>query len=271
MPPGQHGLRLGITPYLTKAELVAQMSPIAADVSATTGVPVEVVIAETYEDLVKSIVAGTVDVALLSPLSYVMARQRDPGLQLLARTLSYGTTDYSSYIIVRASDPAEDLTGLKGRDIAWVDVLSASGYLFPYAAFLKQHVDPATDLHVIWAGTHTAALRAVIEGRVAAAAISSGTLAEDRTGGAGDIKILHKAGRIPYDALCARTGLPAGGVRKLAAAFQGLDTRRRHGREVLARAIGISGWIAAQDSDYDQVRTVLTEVEAHTRRPARTP
>jgi phosphonate transport system substrate-binding protein len=264
LPAEQTRLRLGVTPYLARHLLHAQFQPLAAALQADTGVPIDLVVADTYESLVQRVANGTVDIALLSPLSYVEARQRDPKLQLLARTLSYGSIDYSSYIVVRAEDGYQTLRDLAGHAIAWVDPLSTSGFLFPYEAFLEAGLDPEHAFsHVEWAGTHTAALKALLDRRVDAAAISSGTLAEDQTGAAAEVRILYKAGRIPYDAVCARSGLPASGARKLAVAFQRLDTRTRHGRDVLAHAPGISGWVATTDDVYDEVRTVAAQVEAH--------
>lgn len=264
LPAEQTRLRLGITPYLARQQMYHQFQPLADALAADTGVPVDLVLADSYESLVQRVALGSVDLALLSPLSYVEARQRDAKLQLLARTLSYGSVDYSSYVLVRADDPAQSLTDLKNRRIAWVDALSTSGFLFPYAAFLDHGMDPEVDFAaVVWAGTHSAALHMLLDGRVDAAAVSSGTLAEDPIGSIAEVRILYKAGRIPYDALCARSGLPASGARKIAVAFQRLDTRTRHGREVLAHAPGISGWIAAADEDYRDVRATAEQVEAH--------
>ncbi len=268
LPAEQTRLRLGVTPYLTLKRLHSQFQPVADALAADTGVPVDLVLADSYENLVQRVAIGTVDLALLSPLSYVEARHRDPKLQLLARTLSYGSVDYSSYVLVRADDPAQSLTDLKKRRIAWVDVLSTSGFLFPYAAFLDHGMDPEHDFaEVVWAGTHSDALRLLLERKVDAAAVSSGTLAEDTNGAGAEVRILHKAGRIPYDALCARSALPASGARKIAVAFQRLDTRTRRGREVLAHAPGVSGWIAASDDDYRNVRAIAEQVQAYRRSP----
>ena len=95
---------------------------------------------------------------------------------------------------------------------------------------------------------------------VGASAISSGTLAEDQSGAAAEVKILATAGRIPYDAVCARGDMPRTGATKLAALFQGIDTRSVQGRAVLAKIPGISGWYGSSDAEYDDVRTAVREL-----------
>jgi ABC-type nitrate/sulfonate/bicarbonate transport system substrate-binding protein len=106
-----------------------------------------------YGELVERVNVGTVDLALLSPLSYVLAERTTPGLQLLARTLTYGAPAYSSFLIVRTRDPARRLEDLKGRRVAWVDPLSTAGFLFPYGSFVERGLDPAKDLQsAVFAG-----------------------------------------------------------------------------------------------------------------------
>ena len=269
LPPGQTVLRLGVTPYSSPAALTAELQPIANWLTGVLGVQVQLKIASNYEDLVAQFAAGQVDVALFSPLSYVMARRRVPDLHLLAQTLSYGAASYTSYILVRVDDPAQGLRDLKGRRMAWVDPFSTAGYLFPYDALLVAGVDPERDLRsTLFAGTHEAALAALVAGQVDAAAVSSSTLVLKRGDPVhgldlGSVRILARAGRIPYDATCARPAIPASGVRKISWALQNLDTRSQQGRAVLATAEGITGWIPAADDTYDGVRAALVRVQKH--------
>ena len=275
LPAGQTVLHLGVTPYSTPAILRAELQPIADYLRDVLGVPVELHIASNYEDLVAQFAEGKVDISLFSPLSYVQARRRVPDLHLLARSLSYGATSYASYVLVRVDDPARSLADLKGRRIAWVDPFSTAGYLFPYDALLADGVDPERDLRsAYFAGTHEAALAALLLGQVDATAVSSSTLIMKRGDPSlgldlGSLRILARTGRIPYDATCARPAIPASGVRKIAWALQGLDTRSRRGRAVLAAAEGLTGWIPAEDDVYDGVRAVLDRVQAHRERHAR--
>jgi ABC-type phosphate/phosphonate transport system substrate-binding protein len=79
----------------------------------------------------------------------------------------------------------------------------------------------------------------------------------------GSIRILYKAGRIPYDALVSNSAIPPSGAKKISWAFIDLSTRSAQGRAVYARTEMISGWRSARDTDYDGVRRVLARVRQH--------
>ncbi len=265
LPGGVTKLSLYVTPFNGREELAKQLQPLAAHLTQVLGLPIDVSVAASYGSLVDDMVAKRVDIALFSPLSYVLAREKDPGIHLLARTLTLGAIDYASYIVVRSDDKAETLRDLKGRTIALVDEMSTAGYLFPLAALRQAGMAPGLDIHTKFLGSHIKALHAVMAGQVDAAAISSGVLTLSRETWAGvpdlaSVRILHHAGRIPYDALCARADLPRSGAQKLAWAFQGLNTSTRVGRAVLSHTEGMTGWIAAQDPDYDGIRRVLKQI-----------
>jgi phosphonate transport system substrate-binding protein len=271
LPPGTEHLRLGVTPYLGPALIDASWKPIASYLGDQLGIPVLLVSAKSYEDLIQLVAKGEVDIASLSPLSYVLARQRTEKLTMVAHELANGATSFSSYIMVKTDDPTTSIYDLVGRRIAFVDPRSTSGFLFAYAAFLDHGIDPETQFkEVVFSGSHVESIKLLASGRVDAAAIGSGMLSTvnrdpnkvpgmDTAG----IRILLKAGRIPFDPLCVKTSIPATGVDKIKNAILTLNTRTSEGRQVLSASPKISGWVAAEDSQYDNVRHVLKRVTAH--------
>jgi len=269
LPPYTRVLRFGVTPFLDEEAMRTYFGPVTQHLEEVLGLSVELVILRDYLEQIDAAVAGRIDIFSLSPLSYVLARERMPDLKLLATQLGQGASSYSSFVIVRADDPARGLTDLVGRRIAFVDRLSASGYLFPWAAFIDAGVDPVSAFsHSRFSGSHSQALADLVAGEVDAACTGSAPLVGSRVGwekeGAayrGGLRILHKAGRIPYDAICARVGMSRSGTDKIAAAFTSLSTREPRGRAVLSSALGISGWIPGEDSRYDSVRRVRVRVE----------
>ena len=277
LPPGIKRLRFGVSPFATPKEHRAQFGPLCAYLSKVLGIPVELQQTASYETLVQQMVDGQIDIALLSPLSYVHAYARQPRMQLVARTLAFGAPEYSAFLLVRADDPAMTLADLQGRRVAWVDPLSTAGYLFPYASIIEQGLTPdAVFAEQRFAGTHDAALAALLQGKVDVAAVSSGTLSRlreksDDAAFAAGVRILTKSGRIPYDALAVGPQLSRDAARKIGWAFMGLSTRTAEGRQILLRTWGLSGWVPAENSAYDGVRAVLAAVERAEGRPASLP
>lgn len=255
-------LRLGMTPYTQETRQRRDLAPLVAHISDGLGVEIELVVSSSYGDLVAAITEERVDIALLSPVSYVQARAIQPALHLAARAISQGSPEYSSYIIVRRDDPAHTLSDLRGRRMAWVDRLSGSGYLYPRQVMQQAGLDPDrlfASAHFY--GTHEAAMVALLRGEVDAAAVASGALTLSCRAGdaqsARGFRVLHKCGKLPYDALAVRAGMGREALKKITWVFQGLNTRSEAGRKVLADTWAISGWMPADESVYDGVRAHL--------------
>ncbi len=291
LPRGRKTLRYGVTPYLGVEATRKAYTPIAAWISDRLGVPVRFVLTDSYDALVELLKRGEVDIVQLSPLSYIMAGAEVKGLRLIASSLSFGSASYSSLLVVRSGSalrrlgdvipPEVRLERKTRRDrgdnrpvgvpekakvrFAYVHQSSASGFLLPYQALLGHGVDPRQDMVMVRMGSHEAAIKGLLNGDVDIAAVSSGTLNNVRRGviiGEGNLRILHKAGRVPYDALCTSPQVPESGARKIAAAFGALSTRTDAGRRVLAQARGVTGWAGTRDERYDFMRKILPRVRA---------
>jgi len=271
LPPNTTSLRLAVTPYLGPELIDASWKPIARYLGEKLGIPVLLVSAQSYQQLIDLVADKQIDVASLSPLSYVLAKQRSPGLQVVAQELAYGATSFSSYVMVRTDDPARSIYDVVGRRIALVDQRSTSGFLFPYGTFLDHGIDPETDFQqVVYSGSHMESIKLLNSGRVDVTALGSGMMRsavqsnpDDPLLVAANTRILLKAGRIPFDPICVREDFPKSGVAKIQSAFLQLNTRTQDGRRVLSSSPKISGWVSASDAQYDSVRRVLQRVTAH--------
>ncbi|MBI5611068.1 MAG: phosphate/phosphite/phosphonate ABC transporter substrate-binding protein [Deltaproteobacteria bacterium] len=263
LPEGVTRLRLGVTPYTTRERAASDLAVVIAYMQERLGMPVDLVAASSYQELVGITQRREVELALLAPTSYVEAKSLDPDLQLVARTLTHGAPEYASYLVVRVDDPARAVADLRGRRVAWVDPLSASGFLYPRQALNEMGLNPEKFFgSQTFYGTHEDAVTAVIDGRADVAAVASGIFERiGRVGGGdvdrGSLRVLHKAGRIPYDALVVRADIRPSGARKIGWAFVGLSTRTPQGRRILRPTWSITGWIPAEDSVYDSARATL--------------
>ena len=271
LPAGRKGLTFLVSPFLGSDAAGPQYEALGSYLEGTLGVPIQFEVGASYRNVIERVASSKFDIAILPPASYALAKEKNTSLQLLASQLAYGATSYSSYIFVRSDDKARTLKDIVGRRMAFVDEHSTSGYFLPYAAFLREGIDPEKAFDkIVFSRDHTSAVRDLVEGRVDAAATASGMLDATRNAATGkkrfdrgSIRILYKAGRIPYDALVANPALPKTGAKKLAWAFISLSTRTAEGREVYAATEEISGWRSAKDTDYDGVRRILAQVRTH--------
>lgn len=268
---GRKELRFGATPFLGDEGTRAAFSDIADGLALKLGIPVRFVVANGYQQLIDMTVRGEVDIVQLSPLSYVKAATQLPNLRLIASSTSFGTDSYSAFLVVRSDSEIESLADLlpaqrlgKGRPrVALVDRNSASGFLLPYHALRDAGIDPQRDLDLSFTGSHEASIKAVAAGLVDVAAVSSGTLNSVRRGevlGPGNLRLLYKAGRLPYDAVCVSSSLSEEVARRVSAAFAALDTRTPEGRRALGASRGMTGWIATSPERYDRLRQSWEQV-----------
>lgn len=260
---GVETLRWGMTPYMAPKELKASYDPITAFVGDRLGIAVELVMGKNYEDLEQRIVRGEVDVAIVSPYSYVRAKKRAPGLSVFASHIARGSPNYGAYIVVSEDSDIESLAELKGEKFGFVDKRSTSGWLFPAARMLEEGIHPERDLEEVFLQTHDKVYDAVVEGRVAGGATYDGGLRQGRgrrKDGRG-VRVIAKAQRIPHEAYVLREGLPPAVAEALGAALSEISTGTRKGRRLLAPMLRINGFMQVDDSHYDVVRQVEAEAE----------
>lgn len=251
-------LRFGATPYAGPDVLKEQFGPVVGYLGESLGRTVELVSADSYSDLLDRLERGEVDFVSLSPLSYVLARERMPCLQLMLTQVTNGSTYYSSHIVVRQDSHFDSLDDLRGKRFAFVSRDSTSGYLFPRAYLVERGVDPDNYFsQVVFGVNHIRTIRMLLNGQVDAAATFSNVFSPARSEGVdvGSLRVLAITGRIPYDAVCARPGLDRALVQRAARSLYDLNSTTEEGRKHLRKVVvDINGWIYTQDSEYDSVR-----------------
>ncbi|RME24556.1 MAG: phosphate/phosphite/phosphonate ABC transporter substrate-binding protein, partial [Deltaproteobacteria bacterium] len=252
-------LVFGTTPIVGVEQTRRRLQPLVEHLAHKIGQPMELEVAKSYGALIDAMVEGRIDIAKFSPLSYVRARRRTQNLQLLAVQVANGSLTYSSYIVSVASAGIKPLAQWREARLCFADPDSTSGYLMPTAYLLERGINPFEHFaSVEFGGNHRACLDGLFDGRYDLVATFSGAIREARQAGkpVGELVIVAKAGRIPYDAWCVRSDLPVSIKNTLRQALLSTNTMNPLGRRVLAPTLGINGWVAADDSIYDNLRKV---------------
>ncbi|HUU01482.1 MAG TPA: phosphate/phosphite/phosphonate ABC transporter substrate-binding protein [Myxococcota bacterium] len=262
-------LVFGMTPVIGVEATRERFFPLANHLTSLLGIKVKLEVAESYGDLIDQVAKGEVDLVKFSPLAYVRAKERIPDLRLIAAHVAYGSKTYSSYLVTMQDGTFGSLADLHGARICFADPDSTSGYLYPVAYLLEHKIVPDTTFRSItFGGNHRACIAGLIAGRFDVAATFSGAIRDARQAGlpVGDLFILAKTGRIPYDAYCLRGGLDESLAVKIKSVLLKINTLSRTGRRVLDPTLGINGWIEADDHLYDGVRQVDALVTKYQRK-----
>jgi phosphate/phosphite/phosphonate ABC transporter binding protein len=172
----------------------------------------------TYDELEQAMTGGQIDLAWLPPLVFARLDQRAVATAL-ATVVRPGDAYWSVLLTSRVSGITEiHVDQLRGRRIAWVDPLSASGHIVPRLALAARGIDPRlTFASEVFAGSHQEALLAALDGRVDVAATfarcdDQGRVVHGPWIEAGlppdDVVLLALLGEVPPDLIAANRRLP---------------------------------------------------------------
>ena len=254
-------LVMAITPSNIPTELFKAGEVFSAELAKKIGIPIKVYMPTDYLGVVEAMRNRTADMAFVHPAGYVFAN-REAKAQIVAVDVWHGKTSYTSRFYVRKDSGIKSLEGLRGKTIAFVDPGSTSGYVYPMVMLIKKGLvtnrDPKTFFKdAMFAGTHEAALLALLNGSVDA--VASFDLAPQQY-----LKEKEKVERLAYVAetepipeagMCVREGLDPSLVEKITEALMAFNAPEY--RPVLKDFYGIDGFAPAKDSDYNPVREAI--------------
>ena len=249
-------ISFSMTPYFSKEVHRTIVTPIAQHLEKHLNITVKIKEAENYQDLIEETINGSVDVALISPLAFVLAKEKNPQLDLLAAVVAQGTTTYSGYLVTPSKSDIYTIEDARHKKLALVDPVSTSGSLFPLLFFQQQNIDIDTYFsQTVFSGTHDKALGLIRRKEVDLAAVSSDTLVGyNALGPGGFARIVAKTGRAPYDALVANAKLPKKIREQIKTIFLRLSIHTQEGRAILAKKNLLSGFIPVTEAHYETVK-----------------
>jgi phosphonate transport system substrate-binding protein len=254
-------LVMAVTPSNIPTELFKGSEVFAAELAKKIGIPIKVYMPTDYLGVVEALRNRTADMAFVHPAGYVFAN-REAKAQIVAVDVWHGKTSYTSRFYVRKDAGVTSLEGLRGKTIAFVDPGSTSGYVYPMVMLIKKGLitnrDPKTFFKdAMFAGTHEAALLALLNGSVDA--VASFDLAPQQYLKEKEKveKVTHIAETdpIPEAGMAVRDGLDPTLVRKLIEALMAFNAPEY--RPILKDFYGIDGFAPAKDSDYNPVREAI--------------
>ena len=250
-------LRLGVGLFQPDRERNdATYRPLADYLSAQLGRPVELRTVDSWEGLAKSLAAGETDVALLGPWGYVLANHV-AGAQVVATILYDGKPEYHALIVTHPDSGIRTVADLKGRNFAFGDKGSTSGYLIPLHFFMSQGIDPDTYFAKVLHTKHQAIETQVAAGRLDAGAdynrnrnamIEEGLIKAERS------KVIWQSPPLPNDAVAvnAKLARDSAFVTRLRTALLGVGAALKTQPGLLPPHYG--GFVAADNAFYKPIR-----------------
>lgn len=203
-------ITIGLIPGGNPEAIRLQSVVLAKKIQQALGLQVNIFISKNYQGLIESLKNKKVDFAFLSALTYVQAEPEVPLKVLLKKTWS-GPYYYSSIVTLKKS-PIKSIKDFKNKKIAFVDLGSTSGYLYPQVYLQKNKITDQTFSSVLISGSHAASVEKLEKNEVDLIAV----FADDEKGFRGawnrfsvnkksEFKTLWVSEPIPNDPIVVRT------------------------------------------------------------------
>lgn len=257
----QKSLHLVLTPSQKPTDLLAAGEEFGAALGKLVGIPVRVTVASDYAAVIEALRNKTADLAFVHPVGYVLAN-REAKAMIIAKDRWHGNTSYTSRIYVRKDSGIKTLEELRGKTIAFVDPASSSGYVYPMVMLIQrglvQSRDPKTFFkEAVYAGSHDAALQALLKGHVDAVASFDQAREQYLKDAAEREKLtwVAESAPIPEGGIAGREGLDSAIVAKVRAAL--LQIRGPAYEPMLKKLYDIDGFEPAEDREYEVVRAAM--------------
>ncbi len=261
--PGEDEFLIGLIPEENIFTQMKRHKPLAAYLSEKLGLPVRFTILSRYPHIITRFVTRHLDGAFFGAFTGVLA-QETLFVEPIARPVGLdGNMTTNGYVFTLVGSGIDNVAGMRGKSIAYVDQVTASGYL--YALYLlKTH--GVKDLGVFfkrdeYTGGHDTALYTVLAGRadigVAKARIVDRIRKRDPLANE-KIKILYKSPDLPDNTFSVRKDLPEDFKLKLKNILLSMHKDPR-GQEVL-KLFSALQFTTAEASDFEPVYRMTRQV-----------
>ncbi len=260
VPQEQH-LRIAVGGMITPRDGFIYYRQLIDYIGKKTGIPIEFVDREKYEEVNHLLKIGDVDVAFVCSGPYVDGR-REFGMELLAAPQAYGQPVYYSYIIVHKDSPVTQFEELRGKAFAFADPDSNSGKLVPEYMLAVMNETPDTFFSkYVYTYGHDKSIKAVAQGLMDGAAVDS--LIWDYANArnpqlTAKTKIIKKSPPYGIPPVVVRPGLDVELKKKLKNVLLSIHSDPE-GREIL-KGMLIDKFVDINDSAYNSVREMKTWV-----------
>src|SRR5687767_11351533 len=255
-------LRVGFVPAEDAQQVMQNAQPIVDLLQKQLGMEIQPFVAADYTGVVEALRVNKLDVAFLTPASYVLAKN-EANVKVVLKSERKGIASYYAAIITRSDSGIQRLEDLRGKTFAFGDALSTTGNIFPRKMFKERGIDPVRDFkQILYSGGHDATVLAVLNGKVDAGATYANSPDSDDTAwmrylknpeDEKKIRAIAFSEPIPADNLVINGNLDEVIAKKIEETFLQLS-RDPKGKQMMRDLYQIDGFVRAADQDYDSVR-----------------
>ena len=251
-------LVLGVHPYKASLKLIKAYTPLAEYLSKAIGQSIQVKISRDYHSHIELIGKDKLDIAYMGPASYVDMVERFGEKPILARQAIKGSPTFQGKIITRNNNGIQKLIDLKGKRFAFGDSASTMSHLVPRYMLWESGVTVDQLSGYKFLGSHDNVALAVLGGDYDAGAVKEAVFYKYQSRG---LRELATTPALSEHLFVASTRLPKEVVEKLRKALLELHSDPQGKKIMSGIKKGISAYLPAGTSDYDNLRVILKKLK----------
>ncbi len=239
--------------------------PLIEYLKKETGLPVEQVFPDTFDEHMRLVGQGKIDISFSNPVAYVRMAQRS-GARAFARTVEPdGKAEFRGQIICRKDNrEIRIIEDCRGKRWIAVDPASAGGYMFALGHFYDHGLRKEDFAEIAFAqgpgGKSEKVVLSVYAGKYDIGSVREGTLAvvADKID-VEQIRVIAHTRWYPGWVYAARKDLDPKVVEKIKTALLKLDRNNTDHRRIFDAA-KFNAVIPSHDGEFDSIRDLLKKV-----------
>lgn len=261
---------IGVVPELNLVKQMERYVPLADYLEKKMGLEIEIKPLSNYGLLYEEMRDGKIDGGFFGSLVYGITRARIGVIPLVRAVQPNGRSTYSGLLFVSRDAGIRKPADMKGKTIALVDPATSAGYLAQKDYLADNGINMDKDLKIFWAGSHEAAIRAVMSRQADIGGAKNNVVAKFRRENKvfdAAIEIVNENPKrgLPENTLAVRKGMEPAKREKLKNLLVTMSSDPV-GKSVLAK-FGASRFIATSDDDfkplYDWVRHLKIDLASY--------
>jgi phosphonate transport system substrate-binding protein len=240
-------------------------NPMIEYLKKETGLPVKQIFPDTFDEHMKMVGQGKIDISFSNPVAYVKMAHRY-GTKAFARIIEEdGRAEFRGQIISRRDNIAiQTLEDCRGKRWVAVDPSSAGGYMYPLGHFYDRGIRKEDFSEIAFApgpgGKQEKVVLAVYAGKYDIGSVREGTLdVVSEKVDIAEIRVLATSRWYPGWLYSARKDLDREVVAKIRKALLALRGDNAEHQKIL-QAAHITGILPSSDEEYNSVRELLVKV-----------
>lgn len=252
-------LRVALLPDENATTVIQNNQPLKDYLQSKLGRQIELVVTTDYSSMIEAMRRGRLELAYFGPLSYVLARSKDPDVEPFAGLVEKAGEPpvYHALVIGNVSQNISAIVDLKGKTVAYGDPASTSSHLIPKSMLADQGLKAGENYQQQFVGAHDAVAFAVQNGNAAGGGISKPifeALVQKGTIDAAKVRVLAESKPYPNYPWTMRSDLDSTLKTSIVNAFLTL-----HDPAVL-KPFKAAGFAPVSDANYDVVRQLSSQL-----------